>query len=128
MRRFRYIVFLFPLFLSGCSLTDAVLDWLSYVLSFLYEGYASLTCMLKSYILEILLFFLQGLLSLITPIIELLPEYQFPIVDFSEIPFLGYAAYFLPISEISTLMIYFLQFMVGFWVVRVILRWLKILR
>lgn len=126
MRKFKYFTMLsLLLMLSGC---DPIDDFISGINTLLSDYLPDVLCWVFTFLGS----FVNGvgmiISTIVTPMLDILPTYDMPSVDVSGIPFLAYASYFIPISEGATLIKYLLEFYTSFFVVRIILRWLKVLR
>lgn len=119
------LLLLSSLFLSGCDDIEVVFAWLTDLIGGYFNEFG---CWLFGFVILIFQFAMDVLFNSITPLVDLLPEYAPSPLVLSDIPFMGYAAYFLPISEGATLVGYLLTFYSGYWVIKVILRWLKVVR
>ena len=123
------------LFISGCSLsdiTDSFADLASWVVSVFNDVFTDYIPDIACWLLSLLAAAVNAAGSfmtlLVSPMLSVLPEYTLPTVDLGDVPFLSYASYFIPISEGAILVKYLLTFYVSWFVGRVILRWLKVLR
>jgi len=114
-------------FLSGCDF-GSVTDVWNWIVSFLSQVFGDLLCWLLKFFYGGLQFFVDGFSNLVVTLLSVLPEYTPPMYTLSDIQFVRYAAYFLPIVEIAWLIKYFLVFYTGFFVIRIFLRWLKVVR
>lgn len=120
-----FCLLILVLFVSGC---DAVQDLVDFVDSLFGDFLPTLWCWILYLISGVVNAMSYIFSNVATPALSLLPEYTLPTIDLNSVPFLGYAAYFIPISEGATLVKYLLTFYVTFFVGRIVLRWLKVLR
>jgi hypothetical protein len=119
------IICLALVFLPACDVVSDVVDWIES----LYDDYFSnIICWLMSAFAGVFSSTVEFVVPILTALVLLLPDVEFPDVDISDIPFLPYAAYFLPISEAAILIKYLVGFYTTFFIGRIILRWLKVLR
>ena len=113
------------LFLTGCDEASVIVDWLNG----LFSGYiATIGCWLLQMVVA--LSNASGYLVniIVSPLIALLPEVTLPTISLSDSEFLQYAAYFLPISEAATLFKALILFYSSFFVGKLVLRWLKVIK
>lgn len=120
-----FLLLTLVLFATGC---DPVQDLVDFVDSLFSGFFPSIWCWMMYVISAIFNSVGSFMTLLVLPLFSILPEYTLPAIDLGSVPFLGYAAYFLPISEGATLVKYLLTFYTIWFVGRVILRWLKVLR
>ena len=111
--------------LSGC---DAIADVWAWLKSLLDAFWDDIICYIFGICMDVWNAIVGFFCDLVMPLISVLPEYAPPSLDLSGIPFLQYAAYFLPISESAAIMKYLIGFYMSFLVGRTVLKWLKVLR
>ncbi|MCE5194378.1 MAG: hypothetical protein LLF28_02815 [Nitrospiraceae bacterium] len=111
--------------LPGCFSVSDAFQWIS---DFFSAYLSDFVCLIITAFFDFLNQLAGQLNSFLSGLLNLLPQYQPPSFHISDFMFIQYAAYFLPISEGATLIKYFIAFYSSFWVGRVILRWLKILK
>ncbi|MBI5057090.1 MAG: hypothetical protein HZB61_10800 [Nitrospirae bacterium] len=123
---FLYVPFVF--LLQSCSLTDTIDDvWLWF--ASLIETYLQpIICWFYTIFMGFIQMLVDFFLAMALGLVSVLPVYTVNIPSLSQYEFFQYAAYFLPIVEIATLMGYLISFYLTFWFGRIVLRWLKVIR
>ncbi len=119
------IIYVLPLFLSGCDLVSDTYDAIS---AFFTTYLPDLVCWMSSLFIGIANFLVVALCSILSSLITLLPEYEVPVVSLADNTILQYTAYFFPVSETATLVFYLFTFYTSFFFLRIVLRWLKVIR
>lgn len=124
--RLLFLSFVMMFTLTGC--TDPVADAWAWISELLSTFMTDIACYLyQAYI------YVAGLLitifhTFVMPLISALPVWDPPSVSLASSPYMQFAAYILPISEAAYLMEMLLIFYTGFYGLRFILRWLKVIR
>ncbi|RJQ23115.1 MAG: hypothetical protein C4560_01330 [Nitrospiraceae bacterium] len=120
------LILFYTLLLMGCDdPIDSAYQWVD---SLFLSYVEPIVCWLYTFFIKSMQAIVNFNISLVLGLLSVLPEYEVNLPDLSEYEFFRYAAYFLPLSEAATMMKYLIMFYVSFWVGRVVLRWLKIMR
>jgi len=107
---------------------DPIGDIASWITDFYNTYLADIGCWLLSALFSMISVAGDVIVGILTPIIALLPVVTLPTVDLSGSTVLGYTAYFFPVSETALLIKALIGFYTTFFVGRIILRWLKVLK
>jgi hypothetical protein len=124
--------FLLPviLLLQGCDILSglSVSDVWTGISDFFTAYLSPFTCWLYNAFIVFIQLNLDAWSGLLAPIISLLPDVTIPTVNLSDIQAVKVAAYILPISEVATLVKYLIAFYFTFFLGRIILRWIKVMK
>jgi hypothetical protein len=113
------------LFLPGC---DAIADSFQWLSDLLTTYWSTFVCWFYGIGHDVLQVVIDSFSQIVLTLSEYLPQYEMPSVSITDIEFVQYAAYFLPISETATLAKYLIAFYLNYSVVRIVLRWLKFIK
>jgi hypothetical protein len=119
---------LLPLVFLVLTACDPVEDVYNFIGTFFEDYFPDLVCWISRLFVSVFQAVIVFFISLASGLVSYLPEYTMPTATLGDSTFLQYTAYFFPVAETATLIVYLFTFATGFLFLRVLLRWLKIWR
>lgn len=117
------------LFISGCDVMSfGLTDIVSNISDFFNNYMPDIQCWFIRSFFGIINQFGTSLSFIFNLLASTLPDVTLPVINVSSYSFVGYAAYFFPISESVTLMKYMLGFYLTWKGIRILLRTIRIFR